>query len=70
MFTNNSTVDVGRGAVQLPNLIGISDRAPYLHDGCAQGLAGRFNVSCGGANHGGSFTFEEQADVIQYMESL
>src|SRR5262249_10149621 len=35
-FTNNTTVDVGTGgAFQVPSLVGVSHRAPFLHTGCA-----------------------------------
>ena len=35
-MTNNQTVDVGTGGrFQVPSLIGVGSRAPYMHDGCA-----------------------------------
>ncbi len=70
MLTNNATLDVGRGALQVPSLISTGDRAPYLHDGCAKTLSDRFNPSCGGSKHGNALTPEETADVVQYLESL
>ena len=50
-FTNNATVDVGTGgAFQVPSLVGIGSRGPFMHDGCAKTLADRFsNTACGGA---------------------
>jgi cytochrome c553 len=52
-LTNNTTVDVGTGqAFQVPTLVGVGLRAPYLHDGCATALADRFGVCGGGDMHG------------------
>jgi hypothetical protein len=70
MLTNNLTLDVGRGALQVPNLVGIGDRAPFLHDGCAATLAGRFDPSCGGSRHGAALSPDEESDVVSYLESL
>jgi hypothetical protein len=70
MMTNNATVDVGTGALQVPSLIGVGDRAPFLHDGCATTLAGRFDPSCGGARHGNALSADETESTIQYLESL
>ncbi|MCG8418953.1 MAG: hypothetical protein MJE77_13535 [Proteobacteria bacterium] len=42
-LTNNVSVDVGTsGAFQVPSLIGLADRAPYMHHGCAKTLRNRF----------------------------
>jgi hypothetical protein len=71
MLTNNTTVNIGKGdPLQVPNLIGVGDRAPFLHDGCAKTLADRFDPSCGGSQHGNPLEASEQADVVQYLESL
>ena len=52
-LTNGQTVDVGTGgAFQVPSLVGLATHPPYLHDGCAATLAGRFDPSCGGDRHG------------------
>jgi cytochrome c553 len=52
-LTNDATVDVGTGqAFQVPTLIGVGLRAPYLHDGCATTLADRFGACGGGDTHG------------------
>lgn len=71
-FTNNTTVSVanGGGPLQVPNLMGIGDRAPFIHNGCAKTLADRFNPECGGDKHGNALTTDEQSDVITYLESL
>jgi mono/diheme cytochrome c family protein len=71
-FTNNTSVDVGTGAAfQVPSLRGSWLRAPYMHDGCAETLAGRFVESCGGARHGGAgLSAQDVADLQAYLESL
>jgi hypothetical protein len=52
-LTDNATVDVGTGQpFQVPTLIGVGLRAPYLHDGCASTLADRFGPCGGGDTHG------------------
>ncbi len=75
-FTNNQSVAVGtlaaEGKLQVPSLIGVGYRAPFMHNGCAADLAGRFDPACGGELHGntGSLSKEQIADVIAYMETL
>ena len=52
-FSNNTTIDVGTGrAFQVPSLLGIGTRGPFMHDGCAATLRDRFNPACGGDRHG------------------
>lgn len=42
-FTSNGSADVGTGkAFQVPQLLGLSAHAPYLHDGSAASLRARF----------------------------
>ena len=53
-FTNNATVDVGTGgAFQVPSLVGIGSRGPFMHNGCAKTLADRFDAACGGGDRHG-----------------
>lgn len=71
-LTNNATVDVGTGgAFQVPPLVGLGWRAPFLHDGCAATLADRFG-SCATSQHGstGSLSAGEIADLTAYLETL
>jgi mono/diheme cytochrome c family protein len=71
-LTNNQTVDVGTGqAFQVPPLVGIGWRAPFLHDGCANTLADRFG-SCNTVAHGqtAQLTSTDLANLIAYLESL
>ena len=72
-LTNNDTADVGTGAAfQVPSLIGVGTRAPYMHDGCAQTLEERFETWCGGNQHGNvdHLDDEQLADLIAYLETL
>ena len=71
-LTNNQTADVGTGKFQVPSLVGLSWRAPYMHDGCASTIEDRFRASCGGAKHGdvNSLTANQKADLVAYLESL
>jgi cytochrome c peroxidase len=72
-LTNNETRDVGTGgAFQVPSLVGVSWRAPFLHNGCAKTLKDRFDGSCGGDKHGDitGLTSAQISDLSAYLESL
>jgi mono/diheme cytochrome c family protein len=73
MLTTALTVDVGTGgSFQVPSLIGVGERAPYLHDGCAATLEQRFDPSCGGSKHGTTSQLApaEIADMVAYLKTL
>ena len=72
-FSNNASMDVGTGrAFQVPSLLGIGTRGPFMHDGCAATLRDRFNPACGGANHGvtASLSSGQIDDLIAFLQSL
>jgi mono/diheme cytochrome c family protein len=73
-FTNNTTVNVGTGkAFQVPSLLGLAARAPYLHSGCAASLIGRFDPACGGGDqhgHTSQLTTAQLGDLVAYLETL
>ena len=73
-LTNNLTADVGTGRpLQVPSLLGLGARAPYLHDGCAPTLSARFGGTCGGGDRHGvtsTLTTQQVADLQSYLESL
>lgn len=72
-LTNNQDAFVGTAAVvQVPSLIGVSFRAPFMHDGCAKTLADRFGPCGGGEQHGHTtqLTAEQKLDLTAYLESL
>jgi hypothetical protein len=71
-MTNNTSVDVGTGlAFQVPSLLGLAFRAPYMHSGCAGTLEDRFGA-CGGSRHGNtaSLSTAQVADLVAYLKSL
>ena len=70
---NTESADIGKGALmQVPSLVGIASRPPYMHDGCATTLAGRFDPVCGGDKHGHAELLDGAglADLISYLETL
>lgn len=72
-FTSAGTVDVGTGgSFQIPSLLGIAQRLPVMHNGCAATLFDRFDASCGGTKHGNTSQLSrpELEDLIAYLESL
>jgi cytochrome c len=71
-FTNNATVDVGTGGpLQVPPLVGVGARSPFMHTGCAVTLTDRF-TKCATTAHGstGNLTTSEISDLVTYLESL
>lgn len=73
MLTNNETVDVGTGGrFQVPTLVGLNYRLPLMHDGCAQTIRERFEISCGGDRHGKIDGLSENqiADLVAYLATL
>jgi hypothetical protein len=73
-FTNNGAYDVGTGGhFQVPSLVGIGSRAPFLHDGCATTLRARFGGTCGGGDQHGMtsrLNAGQVDDLVAFLESL
>jgi hypothetical protein len=72
-FSNNGLAEIGKGpALEVPSLVAVSARAPYMHDGCAASLLDRFDPNCGGSAHGdvSALTSAELADLVAYLETL
>jgi hypothetical protein len=73
-FSNNETVGIGKGELrtQVPSLLGVAYRAPFMHDGCAATLRARFEPDCGGSEHGNVAALNDAAldDLIAYLEAL
>jgi hypothetical protein len=72
-LTNNTTVDVGTGGdFQVPSLLGIAQRVPVMHNGCAATLMDRFDASCGGTAHGNTSQLSraELEDLVAFLESI
>jgi cytochrome c peroxidase len=66
-----SNVGTGR-ALQVPSLLGVSHRAPFMHNGCAPTLRDRFGACGGGDRHGNTSHLSEPEinDLGAYLESL
>jgi hypothetical protein len=60
------------GKFQVPSLIGVAWRAPYLHSGCAATLEARFGDCGGGELHGhtAQLAAGERTDLIAFLKSL
>jgi mono/diheme cytochrome c family protein len=74
-LTNNDSMavdTVANGKLQVPSLIAVGYRAPFMHNGCAATLADRFNPACGGNAHGNTAGLSEaqRNDLVAYLESL
>jgi hypothetical protein len=74
-FTDNQSVSVDTTLgkkFQVPSLIAVGYRAPFMHTGCASTLAARFDVSCGGNAHGNTAGLNQDqiGDLVAFLESL
>jgi len=74
-LTNNQSVVIDTHAkqkLQVPSLVAVGYRAPFMHDGCAATLSARFDPACGGDAHGNTagLTNTQRDDLIAYLESL
>jgi mono/diheme cytochrome c family protein len=74
-LTNNQTVaidSVTKQELQVPSLVAIGYRAPFMHTGCATTLAARFDPLCGGDSHGNVAGLDQNqlGDLVAYLESL
>jgi len=60
------------GEFQVPPLLGVGDRAPYLHDGCAPTLRDRFGPCGGGDEHGHTSHLgpADLDDLVAYLSTL
>lgn len=71
-FSNDQTMFVGGDApLQVPSLVGVWARAPYLHDGCAQTLLDRF-TTCDTGEHGNlkGLSGDDLNALVAYLDSL
>ncbi len=71
-YTNNETVDVGTGGpLQVPPLVGLGARSPFMHAGCAVTLTDRF-TKCATSAHGSTsnLTTGEVSDLVAFLSSL
>ncbi len=73
-LSDGQRYDVGTGGhLETATLLGVGRRASVMHDGCAGGLAERFDPLCGGGElHGRTahLSSDEIADLIAYLATL
>jgi CxxC motif-containing protein (DUF1111 family) len=74
-LTNNRSVaidTVAKAQLQVPSLVAVGYRAPFMHNGCAVTLGARFDPACGGNAHGNTagLSDAQRGDLIAYLESL
>ncbi len=75
LLTNNRSVVAGTGDYfQVPSLLGVAHRAPFMHDGCAPTLRARFtDPGCGGGDRHGrtsGLTEGDIDDLVAFLETL
>jgi hypothetical protein len=74
LFTNSASFDVGTGGTfQVPSLVGVADRLPLMHSGCAVTLRDRFRPDCGGGEaHGRTAHLSESqlGELVAFLETL
>jgi len=66
------TTETGH-TLQVPSLVGIGYRAPFLHNGCAATLRDRFDPACGGGDKHGltsALSEEQVGNLIAYLQTL
>jgi mono/diheme cytochrome c family protein len=68
----NASVSLQGSKLQVPSLVAIGYRSPFMHDGCAATLAARFDPACGGNAHGNTADLSpaQISDLIAYLETL
>ena len=75
-LTNNQSLaidSVNKAKLQVPSLVAVGYRAPYLHDGCAATLQDRFTAPCDTGNQHGNIqqlTASQIDDLVAYLQSL
>jgi hypothetical protein len=68
--TDGLSHDVGTGeALQTPSLVGVGSRGPWMHDGCAETLADRFDPACGGAQHGAPIAPADLPALLDWLSA-
>ncbi|MEI9951882.1 MAG: cytochrome-c peroxidase [Pseudomonadota bacterium] len=74
-LTDNESVaidTVSTSKLQVPSLVAVGYRAPFMHNGCAATLTDRFDPKCGGNAHGNTAGLNDtqRSDLVAYLESL
>jgi hypothetical protein len=69
----DSLSSISSKALQVPILVDVADRAPYMHDGCAPTLEDRLTVSaCSGFQHGNvsAMSTDDKTNLIEFLQTL
>ena len=69
-LTDNRSVDLGFGQMQVPSLVGVAWRAPFRHDGCAHTLEDRFVVCRDSAHDAAELDPGELDALVAYLGTL
>ncbi len=69
-MTNNENVALGASAFQVPSLTGVSQRAPYYHDGCAQSLDETLSTTGCVPEHGVDLSSADREALVAYLGEL
>jgi hypothetical protein len=74
-LTDGMLHDVGTASLPMktPSLLGVSQRLPLMHDGCASTLRDRFSSACGGGDQHGATSHLSEAELdalTVYLGSL
>lgn len=71
-LTNDETVMLGeRGYLQVPSLIGVVSRGPWMYDGRSETIEAAIEEMLGaGGVSGIELTAEQMADVVEYLRSV
>lgn len=71
MTSNMSmNLDPSAGSLQVPSLIGLASRAPYLHDGCATSLEKVFDKSCAKDAYHSKVSPADVKPLVTYLRGL
>lgn len=69
-MTNNENVALGSNAFQVPSLVGVSERAPYYHDGCAPTLEEALSTDGCVPEHGVDLVAADREALLAYLSEL
>ena len=69
-LTNNQTVEIGEQELQVPPLLGVYYRPPFMHDGRSGDLHAAVVDMLSVSNPGGPLTEDELDELVAYLESV
>ena len=69
-FTNDQTMSIAGIPLQVPSLLGVAFRPPFMHDGRAATLGDTVDDMLAISVPGGAVTQSERADLVAFLASL